>query len=61
MYKCIYYNAGCKSLEEERIRKIYEQDINQFIHNICSMCIKNRYARAKERLAKKRYVVVNTL
>lgn len=58
---CLFSNNSCKSLDNEKIKQIYEQDINQFIHNICSMCIKNRYARAKERASKKRYVVVNTL
>ncbi|MEM4827197.1 MAG: hypothetical protein QXK07_04065 [Desulfurococcaceae archaeon] len=60
--KCLYYNAVCKALtRDERVKKIYEEDITKFIQLICSMCIKNRYSRAKERLSKKRYVVVNTL
>ncbi|MEM4976085.1 MAG: hypothetical protein QXT64_02030 [Desulfurococcaceae archaeon] len=61
-YKCLYYNSVCKPLtRDERVKKIYEEDITKFIHVVCSMCIKNRYSRAKERISKKKYVVVNTL
>ncbi|MEM1832374.1 MAG: hypothetical protein QXJ97_12705 [Desulfurococcaceae archaeon] len=59
--KCLYYNSVCKPLFEERIKKMYEEDIVKFIQVVCGMCIKNRYSRAKDRISKKKYVVVNTL
>ncbi len=34
---------------------------DEFIKLYCSMCIKSMYARAKARISRKTYVVVNTL
>lgn len=60
--KCIFYNAKCTSRERDnRVEEIYALDVKQFITLICGVCIKNRYARTKERLSKTRYTVVNTL
>lgn len=64
MNNCIFVNAKCKALENQQLAKLYETDIQKYILQVCSMCVKNRYARAKERLSKKilkTYSIVNTL
>jgi hypothetical protein len=59
---CLFSNRKCTALErEKRLKTLYETDIEKFIHTVCSMCIKKQYANAKERISRKKYVVVNTL
>ncbi|MEM4483422.1 MAG: hypothetical protein QXS19_05855 [Candidatus Methanomethylicia archaeon] len=59
--RCIYSNNRCFSIDDKRIKEIYDEDITKFIQIVCSMCIKNRYSRTKERLSKRKIIVVNTL
>ncbi|MEM4619766.1 MAG: hypothetical protein QW607_06080 [Desulfurococcaceae archaeon] len=59
--RCIYSNNRCFSIDEKRLKEIYDENITKFIQIVCSMCIKNRYSRTKERLSKRKIIVVNTL
>jgi len=61
MSGCIFYKSKCKPLEDQVLKQLRETNILEFIHKVCSMCIKNRYSRAKMLALKRRYVVVNTL
>jgi len=62
MKTCIFSNRKCypRTVNKD-IDKMYSEDIEKFIKEICSMCVKKQYANAKERISKKKYVVVNTL
>jgi len=60
--KCIFRNAKCRPrAQEPRLNQLYSEDVGKFIHEVCTICIKKQYASVKEILARKRYVVVNTL
>jgi hypothetical protein len=48
-------------MSDPRLKELYKTDVIKFIQVVCSMCVKKQYANAKERLSKKKYVVVNTL
>lgn len=61
MIECVFSNNKCKPRNDKRINKLYNDDIIKFFNSVCSYCIKNKYARAKDRLSKKHYTVVNTL
>jgi hypothetical protein len=61
MSRCIFCNRKCRAVEIKEIADIKSSNILEFIHKICTVCIKKQYANAKEAIAKKRYVVVNTL
>jgi ATP-dependent Zn protease len=60
--RCIFRNVKCRPrAEEPRLSSLYSEDIGKFIHEVCTMCVKKQYASTKELLARKKYVVVNTL
>jgi hypothetical protein len=60
--RCIFRNVKCRPrAEEARFNQLYSEDISKFLHEVCTLCIKKQYASVKEILARKRYVVVNTL
>jgi hypothetical protein len=61
MSECIFYKSKCKPLEDQALKQLRESNILEFIHKVCSMCIKNRYSRAKMLALRRRYVVINTL
>ncbi|MEM2287912.1 MAG: hypothetical protein QW503_02370 [Sulfolobales archaeon] len=58
---CIFRRCKCLPISDSNIKQLREKNVVEFIHKICSMCIKKQYASVKEILAKRRYVVVNTL
>jgi len=60
-YECLFSKRRCRAMDDQKIKMIYERDISEFIYKVCGMCIKKQYANAKERMSKKKYVVVNTL
>ncbi len=60
--QCIFRKLKCRPrAEEPRLSQLFSEDIGKFLHEVCTLCIKKQYASVKEILAKKRYVVVNTL
>ncbi|MEM4847788.1 MAG: hypothetical protein QW794_08535 [Thermosphaera sp.] len=59
--ECLFRKRKCRPINDENIRKLRDQNVVEFVHKICSMCIKKQYASVKEILARRRYVVVNTL
>jgi hypothetical protein len=59
--RCIFCNRKCRAIEIKEIADLRTSSIFDFIHKICTVCIKKQYANAKEIISKKRYVVVNTL
>jgi hypothetical protein len=59
--ECIFRRRKCKPCEVKELAELRGSNIIEFIHKICTVCIKKQYACAKELLAKRRYVVVNTL
>lgn len=61
MTECLFRKRKCIPLQDTNIRTLREQNIIEFIHKVCSMCIKKQYASVKEIIARRRYVVVNTL
>jgi hypothetical protein len=58
---CIFHTRKCRPCEYTSIKQLRDNDVVEFIHKICSMCIKDRYSRAKLLAIRRRYVVVNTL
>jgi len=60
--RCLFNSLKkCDVMSDPRLKELYKTDVIKFIQVVCSMCVKKQYANAKERLSKKKYVVVNTL
>lgn len=59
--ECLFRKRKCLPTDVESIKALREQNIIEFIHKVCSMCVKKQYASVKEIIARRRYVVVNTL
>jgi len=60
--KCLFNSSRkCDAMSDPRLKELYKTDVIKFIQVVCSMCVKKQYANAKERMSKKKYVVVNTL
>jgi len=59
--ECIFHRGKCKPATDQTLKQLRETNIAEFIHKVCSMCIKDRYSRAKILALRRRYVVINTL
>ena len=60
--RCLFNSSRkCDAMSDPRLKELYKTDVIKFIQVVCSMCVKKQYANAKERISKKKYVVVNTL
>lgn len=59
--ECLFRKTKCKAVENKELMKLRQQNIIDFIHKVCSMCVKKQYASTKEHMAKRHYSVVNTL
>jgi len=59
--ECMFHRGRCRPTSNDQLRQLRESSVLDFIQRVCSVCIKDRYSRAKMKAVTGKYVVVNTL
>jgi len=59
--ECLFSRRVCRPVVDPHISQLRNTNVMEFIIKVCSMCIKKQYANSKERLSRKKYMVMNTL